>query len=221
MTASAPGLRRTCRRSAPQRALGGRGRLVANRLDAAPPRRAGNLGRHQLVALLQRGQYQMVPLDAPRCRARNGSRLCAGSSGPGQLCRRPGRHRPARDSAPPAGSARPACWPWPPRRTRSNAWPSRRATRAPPLKSHRHPETALRSISSLVEPAERAQALLYVGLQPAGHHRGWRAGEARALDLTAAQVALPDDDASRQACFDRAGLELQRTWTASSASTAT
>ncbi len=73
-------------------------------------------------------------------------------------------------------------------------------------------ETALRNLSALVEPAERAQALLHC----AGAHATLVvtfAGEllsARQLDL-ALLLPTDTDEATRLARYDQAGLELQRT----------
>lgn len=172
-----------------------------------------NLGRHQLVALLQRGQYQMVPLDAPEVPREEWKQALrwqfkdlvsfAVDQAAIDLLEIP---------APPAGSARARVLAVAAAQDEIErlAEPARDART--PLKAIDIPETALRNISSLVEPAERAQALLYVGpYSLLVITAGGELVQARALDLTAAQVALPDDDASRQSCFDRAGLELQRT----------
>lgn len=74
------------------------------------------------------------------------------------------------------------------------------------------PDTALRNLCALTEEPGRGQALLSLG----EHHGGLvitHQGElllSRAIDLTLAQASDPDPDA-RQAAWDRAALELQRT----------
>ncbi len=74
------------------------------------------------------------------------------------------------------------------------------------------PETALRNISALVEPPGKAQALVHVGEEHAllVITVGGELASSRQLDMTLATLCS-SDDSTRQAAFDRAGLELQRT----------
>ncbi|EHR70234.1 hypothetical protein BurJ1DRAFT_1362 [Burkholderiales bacterium JOSHI_001] len=73
-------------------------------------------------------------------------------------------------------------------------------------------ETALRNISALVAPEGRAQALLHLGdsdgLLVITH--GTDLLMARQLDITAAAL-VSEDTEMRSAAFDRIGLEIQRT----------
>lgn len=73
-------------------------------------------------------------------------------------------------------------------------------------------ETALRNLSALVEPADRAQALLHCQARHATLvvTYGGELLSTRQLELA---LALPDDadEALRTQAYDQAGLELQRT----------
>ena len=74
------------------------------------------------------------------------------------------------------------------------------------------PETALRNISARLEPEQRAQALLSFG-SGAGSLVVTQGGELlmyRQIELGADALAH-EDDARRQAALDRAALEVQRT----------
>jgi MSHA biogenesis protein MshI len=74
------------------------------------------------------------------------------------------------------------------------------------------PETALRNISALVEPADKAQALVHIGDEHAllVITVGGELASSRQLDMALGPLNSSDDN-TRQAAFDRAGLELQRT----------
>lgn len=74
------------------------------------------------------------------------------------------------------------------------------------------PETALRNLAALLEEPGRGVALLLID---EAHctlviTAGGELLQSRHIDVTAAQIAEPDDTLRQQA-FDRAGLELQRT----------
>lgn len=74
------------------------------------------------------------------------------------------------------------------------------------------PETALRNISALVEPPDKAQALVHIGDEHAllVITVGGELASTRQLDMALGPLSS-GDDSTRQAAFDRAGLELQRT----------
>ncbi len=74
------------------------------------------------------------------------------------------------------------------------------------------PETALRNISALVEPVDKAQALVHIGDEHAllVITVGGELASSRQLDMALGPLNSSDDN-TRQAAFDRAGLELQRT----------
>lgn len=183
--------------------------------DAGPALRrlrgSRQLGRHRVVGLLQRGQYQVLTMDAPEV--------------PREEWKQALRWQfkdlvsfPVDDAAidllevplPPSARPRVLAVAAPQAEVDRLTEPARAART--PLRAVDIAETALRNISSLVEPADRAQALLYVG-----EHSvlvittGGELVQARQLELTAAQLALPEGDDARQAAFDRASLELQRT----------
>lgn len=172
------------------------------------------LARHRVVALLARGQYQVVPTDAPEV--------------PREEWRQALRWQaadlfgfPVESAAidlielPSAGHAHARA------RVLAVAAPQEQidrltepaASARTPLAAVDIPETALRNISALVEPAERAQALLWIGGTGSALviTAGGELVQARALDLSAAQLAAHEDDPARQQALDRAGLELQRT----------
>lgn len=163
------------------------------------------------MTLLQRGHYQLVPLDAPEVPRDEWKQALRWQfkdlvSFPLEDAavdvlevpqRGPGR---ARVLAVAASQAE----------VQALAEPARAA--GLPQKAVDVPETALRNISGLVEPAERAQAVLHLGTY--GLLVITVAGElvqARGIELSAQQVALPEGDAVRQQAVERAGLELQRT----------
>ncbi len=74
------------------------------------------------------------------------------------------------------------------------------------------PETALRNISALVEPPNKAQALVHIGDEHAllVITVDGELASSRHLDMALGPLSSSDDNA-RQTVFDRAGLELQRT----------
>jgi MSHA biogenesis protein MshI len=74
------------------------------------------------------------------------------------------------------------------------------------------PETALRNLAALAEEPGRGQALLHVGTNDSVLVVTWQ-GElllARHIDVSLAQLTDPDESA-RQLGYERASLELQRT----------
>lgn len=177
-------------------------------------RRARELARHRLVALLPRGQYQCLPMDAPaevpredwagavRWQLRDVVDFPVDAAAvqvlavPEQASSRPqpqliavaAPHEALRGLITPARAA-------------GLDWAALDVA-----------ETALRNLSALVAPASRAHALLHVddqqGLLVVTHE-----GEllmSRQIDATAAALAH-EDEAVRTAAWDRAGLELQRT----------
>ncbi|MFN0183981.1 MAG: type IV pilus biogenesis protein PilM [Aquabacterium sp.] len=175
-------------------------------------RRSHALAQRRCVALLSRGQYQMLPLDAPdvpredwkaalRWQLKDLVEFPVDAASidllelPAAAIR--GQAKVLAVAAPTAGlrplaqAAEDAGMPW---------------------QAIDIPETALRNICALVETAGRAQALLQI--TAAGAQLVITlAGDlllARAIDLPGAALAQDDDDARRSA-FDRAGLELQRT----------
>lgn len=174
-------------------------------------RRSHALARHRSVALLQRGQYQLLPMSAPdvpredwksalRWQLQDAVDFPVDSAAV-DLLELPstGAAASARLLAVAAAQA---------------AWlPLARAAEdaGAPWSAIDIPETALRNVCALVAPPGRAQALLHV--QAHGTLVVTLDGEllaARTLDISAARLADADDDARRQA-FDNAGLELQRT----------
>ena len=74
------------------------------------------------------------------------------------------------------------------------------------------PETALRNLAALLEEPGRGIALLLIDETHSTLviTAGGELLQARHIDVSAAQIAEPDE-ALRQQAFDRAGLELQRT----------
>lgn len=74
------------------------------------------------------------------------------------------------------------------------------------------PETALRNLATLLEEPGRGIALLLIDETHSTLviTAGGELLQARHIDVSAAQIAEPDE-ALRQQAFDRAGLELQRT----------
>jgi MSHA biogenesis protein MshI len=170
------------------------------------------LGRQRGVGLLQRGQYQVLSVDAPTVPREEWKQALRwqlkdlvafpiedASIDLLELPAAPAAHGHARLLAVAAAQA--------------EMQPLTRAGEdaGTPWQAVDIPETALRNISALVEPAARAQALLHV----ADHGLlvitvGGELAAARTIDVSAAQLAS-DDAGQRQQAFDRAGLELQRT----------
>ncbi|MFO1328144.1 MAG: pilus assembly protein PilM [Rubrivivax sp.] len=176
-------------------------------------RTARQLDRRQVVALLQRGQYQVVPLEAPdvprdewkqairwQCKDLVPFAIDEAAIDLLELPQSPSASTRAKVLAVAAPQAMVDALVEPVQGARI------------PLKAVDIPEVALRNVSALVEPAERAQALLYVG----SHSllvitAGGELLQTRAFELSAAQLGAADDDPVRRQAFDRVGLELQRT----------
>jgi MSHA biogenesis protein MshI len=176
-------------------------------------RRQHQLARHQSVLLLQRHQYQLLPLEAPDVPRENWRdavrwqlkdmvdfpvetaaidllEIPAEASARGRTTLLAAA-APHAELAPLAHAGENAATPW----------------HAIDL-----PETALRNLAALLEEPGRAQALLQLG----DNHSQLvitAQGEllqSRHIDVTLAQLNEPDE-ARRQQAWDRAGLELQRT----------
>ncbi|MEW6703920.1 MAG: agglutinin biogenesis protein MshI [Pseudomonadota bacterium] len=176
-------------------------------------RRAGPLKRHRCVALLQRSQYQLLPMDAPevprdewraavRWKLKDLVDFPVESAGvdvlevPAEASAR--RQAALIAVAAPAQALRPLV------EAAEEAGLQWQALDVP--------ETALRNLSALFATAGRSHALLHIG-DSHGTLVITTGGElllSRQIDVTRAQIAA-DDEAARQAAFDRAGLELQRT----------
>lgn len=176
-------------------------------------RRAGPLGRHRCVALLQRAQYQLLPMDAPdvprvewraavRWRLKDMVEFPVETAGvdvlevPAEASNR--RQAALIAVAAPDAALRPLV------QAADEAGLRWQALDVP--------ETALRNLSALLAVPGRSHALLQVG-DSHGTLVITLGGElllSRQIDVTDAQLA-DTDEAVRQAAFDRAGLELQRT----------
>lgn len=175
-------------------------------------RRSRKLSQHRRVGLLQRGQYQLLPMDAPDVPREDWKQALrwqlkdlvdfAVDSAAIDLLELPaggGGRAQARvlAVAAPQAQVRPLA-----------QWAEDAGT---PWQAIDIPEIALRNISALVEPAGRAQALLHFA--DSGLLVVTQDGElllSRAIDVSALQLGSEDAEARQQA-FDRAGLELQRT----------
>ncbi len=174
-------------------------------------RRQRQLTHHRLVGLLERGQYQVVPIEAPEVPREEWKQALrwqvkdlvgfAADDAAIDLFEVPqtgaARARLLAVAAPQVEVDRLA-------RPARDAGVSIRAVDIP--------ESALRNIGSLVEPADRAQAILHIdahGLLVISV--GGELMQARAIELSAQQVAMAGDDPARARAFERAGLELQRT----------
>ncbi len=176
-------------------------------------RRAGPLKRHRCVALLQRSQYQLLPMDAPevpredwraavRWKLKDMVDFPVESAGVDVLEVPPEtstRRQPQLIAVAAPGEA---------------LRPLVEAAEEAGLQWHALdvPETALRNLSALFAAEGRSHALLHVG-ETHGTLVLTCRGElllSRQIDVTAAQIA-DDNEAMRQMAFDRAGLELQRT----------
>lgn len=177
-------------------------------------RRTGGLGRHRCVALLQRSQYQLLPMDAPddvpreEWRAALRWRLKDMVDFPVETAAVDLLEVPASTSnrrqqgviavAAPAEALRPLV------DAGEEAGVHWQALDVP--------ETALRNLSALFATPGRAHALLHFG-ETHGTLVITADGElllSRQIDVSQSQIADPNE-AMRQQAFDRAGLELQRT----------
>ena len=186
-------------------------------------RRSRALHRHRRVALLQRGQYQCVAMDAPadvprpdwaaavRWQLKDTVDFAVDSAAIDVLAVPEGTSYRAQAQiiavAAAAAQVRPLV--------------EQAADAGTPWQAIDITETALRNLGALVEPDGRAQALLHC---QAGHatlvvtYRG-ELLSTRQLDLALAQPdvanananANADADAARTLAYDQAGLELQRT----------
>ncbi|MED5620382.1 agglutinin biogenesis protein MshI [Ideonella sp. BN130291] len=176
-------------------------------------RRAGALGRHACVALLQRQQYQLLPMDAPdvpreewraAVRWKLKDMVDFSIEGAGvDVLEVPASASSRRQAsliavAAPADALRPLVDAGEEAGVRWQALDV--------------PETALRNLSALFATEGRSHALLHIG-ESHGTLVITLAGElllSRQIDVTQAQIADADETV-RQTAFDRAGLELQRT----------
>lgn len=177
-------------------------------------RRAGAMARHRCVALLQRQQYQLLPMDAPEDMPRED--WCAAlrwrlkdmvefpvESAAIDLLAVPADASSRRQQAliavaAPADAVRPLV------EAGEEAGVHWQALDIP--------ETALRNLSALFAKPGRAHALLHFG-DTHGTLVITAGGElllSRQIDVTQAQIA-DGNEAMQQQAFDRAGLELQRT----------
>jgi MSHA biogenesis protein MshI len=176
-------------------------------------RRSRSLNRQRTVAVLQRAQYQLLPMEAPevpraewrdalRWRLKDmvdfavadaGIELLEVPTGPAQR-RAPSLiavAAPHSALGPLADAGTDAGLPW---------------------QAIDVPETALRNIAALAEEPGRGQALLHVGEADSTLVVTWQ-GElllSRHIDLTFAQLTDVDEP-TRQQSYERASLELQRT----------
>lgn len=176
-------------------------------------RHAGPLKRHRCVAVLERAQYQLLPMDAPevpredwpaalRWKLKDMVEFPVESAGIDVLevpTDTTGRRQPSVIAvAAPEQALRPLV------DAAEEAGLQWQALDVP--------ETALRNLSALFATAGRSHALLHVG-ETHGTLVITSAGElllSRQIDVTMAQIA-DEAEAVRQTAFDRAGLELQRT----------
>lgn len=176
-------------------------------------RRAGPLARHRCVALLQRNQYQLLPMDAPdvpRAEWRAALRWAlkdmvdfpVADAGIDVLALPPEAGARRRETviavAAPGAALRELI--------------DAGAAAGVDWAALDVPETALRNLGALLATPGRAHGLLHMG---AGHGTlvltlDGELLQSRQIDVSAAQLAEPDA-ALRQQAFDRAGLELQRT----------
>jgi MSHA biogenesis protein MshI len=176
-------------------------------------RRAGGMGRHPCVAVLQRQQYQLLPMDAPdvpreewraavRWKLKDMVDFPVDGAGVDVL-----------EVPPEASSRRQAALiavASPEQALRSLVEAGEEAgVRWQALDV---PETALRNLSALYATEGRSHALLHMG-ESHGTLVITLGGEllsSRQIDVTQAHLADADETV-RQTAFDRAGLELQRT----------
>lgn len=176
--------------------------------------RSHDLGRHRRVLLLERGQYQCVTMDAPadvpredwasaaRWQLKESVDFAVDSAAVDVLAVPEGTSYRAQAQLIAVAAAE------------ATLRPQVAAGHAAklPWQALDISETALRNLSALQEPDQRAQALLHC--EP-GHSTlvvtyGGELLAARQFDLTLDQLTAADDTARQQA-FDQAGLELQRT----------
>ena len=177
-------------------------------------RRSRSLHRHRCVALLQRHQYQCLAMDAPadvprddwaaavRWQLKDTVDFAVDTAAIDVLAVPEGTSYRAQPQliavAAAAAQVRPLV--------------EQAADAGAPWTAIDIVETALRNLSALVEPAGRAQALLHCQAQHATLvvTYGGELLSTRQLELS---LALPDDAdvAQRQAVYEQAGLELQRT----------
>ena len=176
-------------------------------------RRLGAMSRHRCVALLQRAQYQMLPMDAPdvpredwrsavRWSLKDLVEFAVDTAGIDVL------------EVPADASTR--------RQTALIAVAAPESVLRPLVEAGDEagiewqaldvPETALRNLSALYATPGRSHALLHVG-PTHGTLVITTGGElllSRQIDVTDTQIADANETV-RQMAFDRAGLELQRT----------
>lgn len=192
----------------------------ATRIDWQDPlralrelRRRHEIHRHRTTLILQRHQYQLLPTEAPEVPREHWVdavrwRMKDFVDFPVETARLDLLEIPAetsqrgRPSVLVAIAAREPLVPLADAAQRAGA----------PWSAMDLPETALRNLAALLEEPGRGLALLLVGV---AHTTlvvtaGGELLLARAIDVTAAQLADPDET-PRQQAFDRAGLELQRT----------
>ncbi len=176
-------------------------------------RRLGHARRHQCVVLLQRQQYQLLPMDAPdvpredwrsavRWQLSEMVDFPVEAAGVDVLAVPPeasSRHQATLiAAAAPAEALRPLV------EAGQETGLSWQAVDVP--------ETALRNLSALYASDGRSHALLHIG-ETHGTLVITLGGElllSRQIDVTQAQIA-DENESMRQMAFDRAGLELQRT----------
>lgn len=171
------------------------------------------LARHASVLLLQRHQYQLLPIEAPEAPRENWRdavrwQLKDMVDFPVETAAIDLLEIPAEVNARPRTALLAATAP------HSELAPLAHAGEdaATPWQAIDLPDTALRNLSALCEEAGRAQALLHLG-DTHSHLVITAQGEllqSRSLDITLAQLNDGDDE-RRQQALDRAGLELQRT----------
>jgi len=177
-------------------------------------RRRRALHRHRCVALLQRSQYQCVTMDAPadvprddwaaavRWQLKDTVDFAVDSAAVDVLAVPEGTSYRAQQQliavAAADGAVRPLV--------------EQAVDAGTPWQAIDIAETALRNLSALVEPEDRAQALLHCQEHHATLVVTYR-GELLSTRQMELSLALPDDagDDLRQQAYDQAGLELQRT----------
>lgn len=176
-------------------------------------KRQRRLGRHRRVALLPRGQYQVLPLEAPDLpredwKAALRWQLKGLVDFPVEQAAIDLLELPAAASR--GGAARVLAVAAAPQALQPLARPAEDA--GVPWTAIDIPETALRNLSALVEPPGRAQALLHIAQAGAQLVITFGGELLLARGIEIASAALDQADAElRSAAFDRAGLELQRT----------
>lgn len=177
-------------------------------------RRTRHLHRHRCVALLQRTQYQCITMDAPadvprsdwaaavRWRLKDTVDYPVDTAAVDVLAVPEGTSYRAQAQLIAVAAAEAQVRPL----------IEQAADAGAPWQAIDIAETALRNLSALVEPADRAQALLHCQARHATLvvTYGGELLSTRQLELA---LALPDDadEALRTQAYDQAGLELQRT----------